>query len=215
MPTVLVVPDMSRTSFVPWNSLERWTAVAFVLGALAALGSSALYQVEVAGILTTPVWVNGILTNLTYGAASAGLLGLYPRLKDRAAWLTRIGLVAVVIVLASVIAANIGRLLFGAGGPGIIKLAVSISFYSSTTLAFLLYGVASVRTSAYSRRLGIPLLVVASSRLVIVAGGVLGQTWLLDVGAVLFALPLLAVGYLLWTRSIPVAAPQASPASRT
>lgn len=206
---------MSQTSLVPRSSLERWTAAAFVLGALAALGSTALYHFEVAGILTTPLWVNGVLTNLTYGAASAGLLGLYPQLKDRAPWLTRIGLIAVIIVLASVIAANVGRLLFGTGGPGIIRLAVSISFYSSTTLAFLLFGVTSVRTPALSRRLGIPLLVVAGSRLVIVAGGVLGQTWLLTVGAVLFSIPLLAVGYLLWTGSVSVATPQVAPISRS
>lgn len=205
---------MSQRRLGPWNSLERWTAAAFVLAALAALGSTALYHLEVAGVLATPVWVNGVLINLTYGAASTGLLGLYPQLKDRAPWLTRIGFVAVIIVLASVIAANVGRLLFGTGGPGIIKLVVSILFYSSTTLAFLLFGVASVRTPAIARRLGIPLLVVAGSRLVIVAGGVLGQTLLQTVGAVLFSGPLLAVGYLLWTGSVSVATPQVSPVSR-
>lgn len=206
---------MSRKNLFPWNSLERWTAAAFVLGALAALGSTALHLLEVTGILTTPVWVSGVLTNLTYGAASAGLLGLYPRLKGRAPWLTRIGLVAVAIVISSVIAANVGRLLFGSGGPEILKLAVSISFYSSTTLAFLLYGIANVRIPALSRSLGIPLLTVAGSRLVIVAGGFLGKTWLLTAGVVLFSVPLLAVGYLLWTDSLPAAAPQTSPVLRS
>lgn len=206
---------MSHTGVVPWSSLERWTGAALVLGAVAMVGSTTLYHLEVAGLWTTPVWVGGVLTNLTYGAASAGLLGLYPRLKDRAPWLTRVGLVAVGIVLASVIAANVGRVMFGAGGPAIVKLAVSISFYASTTLAFLLFGVACVRISALSKTVGVPLLIVAGSRLFIVAGGVLNRTWLMDLGAVLFAVPLLAVGYLLWTDSIPVAAPHAPPVSQS
>lgn len=182
---------------VPWGVLERWAAPALVLAALAASGSEAFHHLELAGVLTTPVWVSALLTNLTYGAAMVGLLGIYPRVVDDAPRLMRAGLVTVGVVLVSVVAANAGRVLFGLDGPMIAMLVVSVAFYASTTIAFLLFGVACTRSSSLSRTLGVLLLVVALARVLVFVGGILGLTWPLEVGAVLFILPLLTVGYLL------------------
>lgn len=199
---------------IPWAALERWTATAFVLAALAASGSEAVHHLEVAGVMTTPVWVSPALTYLTYGAAMMGLLGLYPRVVDEARRLARAGLFAAGVVGVSLVAGTVGRVVFGPDGPMIAMLAVSIAFYSSTTFVFLLFGVACTRNSSIGRTLGVPLLTVALARGLVFSGGVLGVTWLREAGAVLFILPLLLVAYFLWADSVPAEASQLSPTAR-
>lgn len=204
---------MPRNGTIPWNAFERWAATALVLAALARFGTDAIHHLVLAGYLTAPpVWVSGVLTNLTYVAAMIGLLGISPRVADGSPRLVQGGLVAIGIVFASVVAANIGRIFFGPpDGPTIVVLVVSISFYAFTTIAFLLFGAASVRTPSLSRAVGVPLLVVALSRVLTLVGGILDTLMVMYISTTLFVLPLLTVAYLLWTGSIPARTPEASP----
>lgn len=187
---------MPKSDMVPWSEFERWAAPALLLAALAATGSEVAHHLEVAGILTTPVWITAGLTYLTYGAAMVGLLGIHRRVVDGAPRLAGAGVVATGVVVLSIAAATAGRLLLGPEGPLVVMVVVSILFYASTMFAFLLYGLACWRTPSVAQPLGVLLLAVALARVLVFAGGVLGATWLMEVGAILFILPLATAGYL-------------------
>lgn len=178
-----------------WRRLISWTAIAFVVAGLARLtGMATNYANQFTGI-AIPDLVGPISIVAGYGVAMLGLAGLYVLVVNRSQRLARGGGIAAAIVLISLAGAAIGRFLIGGDGSSMFGLVVSLSFYVFTTVSFLLFGLASRRTPELPRSIGTLLLVVAGSRFVTVAGGVVGLLWVAELGAFLYALPLLTLGY--------------------
>lgn len=127
---------------------------------------------------------------LTFGGSLVGLLGIYSLVPEQSPRLSRVGLLAVGLTGVSILASIIGKLLVGGESPQGILLIIPLSFYIFSTLNFLIFGTASLRTHTPSRTVGYLLLTVVVSRVVTLAG--MGEC-----GSVLFVLPLLGIGYLL------------------
>lgn len=181
------------------GTLVRWGAIAFAVAGLARLTAMATnYAGQYTGI-PVPELAGPVSIVTAYGVAMLGLGGLYSLVVDRSPRLARVGAIAAGIVVVSLVGAAIGRYLIGGDGSSVFGLFVSLSFYVFTTLAFLLFGLASRRTPALSRSVGALLLLAAVSRLVTIVGGVLGLLWVAEIGTLLYALPLLVLGYHLRT----------------
>lgn len=177
------------------KSLASISALAFVVAGLGALGNEVLYQ------LGSGEAILDLTILITYGGVTLGLLGIYSRVAEASRRLSRAGLVAVGITVVSIAVAVVAKSLLGAEPTGvevILSMVVTVSFYLCSSLSFLLFGVASVRTRVPSRVIGYFLLLVVPSRVLVVVG-------LTQVASVLFAVSVLGVGYLFWTSRFPTA----------
>lgn len=192
------------------TSLPTWvrsvSALAFVVAGVGALGNQVLHQLGSAAVFLDLTII------LTYGGVTLGLLGIYSHLAEASPRLARAGLVAVVITVVSIVLAIVGKGLFGAEPTGVgalVSIVLSVSFYLCSSLSFLLFGVACVRTRVPSRTVGYLLLVAVLSR-VLVVGGVT------EVASSLLAVSMLGAGYLLWTGQFPTerGRPQLDPTTR-
>lgn len=187
------------------TSLASVSALAFVVAGLGALGNETLHQ------LGSPAVLLDLTLLITYGGVTLGLLGIYSRVAEASRRLSRAGLVAVGITVVSIAVAVLAKSIFGAeptGGEVLLSLIVSVAFYLCSSLSFLLFGVASVRTRVPSRAIGSLLLLVVPSRLLVILG-------VTQVASVLFAVSMLGVGYLLWTGHHPTASRRPRPDSAT
>lgn len=170
-------------------SLASVSALAFVVGGLGTLGNEVLQQLGSAEVFLD------LTILITYGGVTLGLLGIYSRIAEASPRLSRAGLVAVGITVVSIAVAVLAKGLLGAEPSGlevILSIIVSVSFYLCSSLSFLLFGVACVRTRVPSRVIGYLLLLVVPSRVLVVVG-------LTQVASALFAVSMFGVGYLLWT----------------
>lgn len=187
-------------------SLASVSALAFVVAGLGTLGNEVLHQLGSTTVLLD------LTILITYGGVALGLLGIYFRVAEAARRLSRAGLVAVGVTVVSIIVAVVAKSLLGAepsGVEGILSVIVSVSFYLCSSLSFLLFGVASVRTRVPSRAIGYLLVLVVPSRVFAVVG-------LTQIASSLFAVSMLGVGYLLWTGRSPNAneRPRPDPATQ-
>lgn len=186
-------------------SLGSVSALAFVVAGLGALGNEALYQ------LGSPAVTLDLTILITYGGVTLGLLGIYSRVAEASRRLSRAGLVAVGITVVSIAVAVVAKSLLGVEPSGvevILSMIVSVSFYLCSSLSFLLFGVASVRTRVPSRAIGYLLLLVVPSRVLVILG-------LTQVASVLFAVSMLGVGYILWIGRHPTATGRLRPDTAT
>lgn len=184
-----------------FTSLGQVTALAFVVAGLAAFGNEVLHQLGSATVLLD------LTILLVYGAVTLGFLGIYSRVAEASPRLSRAGIVAVGITVVSIAVAVVAKGLLGADPSGvgvIVSLVVSVAFYLCSSLSFLLFGVACVRTRIPSRTVGYLLLVAVLSRVLVVAG-------LTEVASPLFGASMLGVGYLLWTNRFPTASGRSRP----
>lgn len=214
MPAALSYPIVPLNDKMPWNVLETWSPVGFVVGGISWLILMSIVGAGLVASVSTPPWLFPLFLVIGLFAAYVGLLGLYPRVTDASPRLSMAG-VGVVVAAASLVAfAVVFTVATGTVDegppfpvfPGIILL---------TILSFLTVGVASVRSSDLSRTVGLLVLVPAiawfGDILLIVAttafgtgqvGGISLEVVAM-VGVVLAAVSMIATGFLLRTRSSP------------
>ena len=147
------------------ESLEQSSQSLFLLGGLMFVVAAAL---TVVAMITGDVQSNMVLGEafiaLGWIGPLLGLLGLYPVLRDRNPWLVRAGLVFAVIGLIAFIyltAASVFAFLQGMEITDIpIPIAVLLpGIIAGSLLAFVCFSVATLRSDAHSRTLGILMLV--------------------------------------------------------
>jgi hypothetical protein len=207
-----------ETSHLPWKWLERRTARAFTLGG-ALLIASALVPIGLASV-TEWSWVSGlVLVGISVVAIGVGLLGTVPQVRDRAPWLTRIGIlcatvagVAAVGLILLVGTAVTAAVTLGSALPkpmGVFQV-LALAMAGGLALGFVMLGVARVRTGGSSdipgRLLvagGVVLLIPVLGELLRMAIGIGPPPWILFGALGVLALDTLAVGYSFRTGSVP------------
>lgn len=153
--------------------------------------------------------VHSILGPAGFFVGLVGLFGLYPTLADGSPWLARVVAVVAAIPLVGWFVITV----FGIGSSAgvlpdvsvVLPGALVIVVFLTTMLAYVLFGVTSLRAGVYSRTVGLVLLVPAIPFLtLIVAVQALGPVewaeFVIDSG---HALAHLAVGFALRTQGIP------------
>jgi hypothetical protein len=155
--------------------MERWRATAFVIAGLLLFASPATKALALFVDASLPTWLVVILVFPGLLASMVGLLGLYPTLARQVPRLSLAGGV-VAAMAASATAVTFGWMLAASvpvsipGGvvtppPGLVVLSLMVSI----ALGFALFGVASLRTTAISRSIGLLLLGFAVPWVVILA----------------------------------------------
>lgn len=154
---------MPSSSAVAWGHLERRSSSAFVTAGVLFLGIAALSGLETFGV-AQPVWLMGLVGMGGTVAAFVGLAGLYPGLRERSPTLARSGLAAVVV-------AGIGLLVFplcllgakaGVPLPAPPVLAF-VAAMGAILLAFLLFGLGSLRNDDHPRSVGLLMLALVGA----------------------------------------------------
>ena len=188
-----------------WNSLEQWRSLAFLapgVGFLLVTINAMLILVVNTGMNLSPLVHLGLVL-----VAYVGLLGLSPRLVERAPRLGRVCQVFVLIVGVEIL------LTFGVG---LIPSLMSRSLFAVTVamgvlgsaLTMTVFGATTLWTRAYSRRVGGFLLLAALGLYIVIVkallfGDVGGPQWVPVVDNGIVGLSLIAVGGLLRTESEP------------
>ena len=187
------------------ESLENWSAVAFVIAGAFLFGDTTLQALERFTAVSTPGVLRGVLMLSGILAAIVGLLGFYPRLADESPKLARVGVVvtAVACVTFAVIWVwwIVGNVLTGIPEPVPV---VNMLAVVTMVLGFLLFGVASLRTDVPSRSVGVLLLAIVGVfvGMVIVLIGRIGlPTWSIVAVLGVLSVIMLAIGYLLRANS--------------
>jgi hypothetical protein len=187
------------------NTLERRSPTLFLVGGMVLIAFAA--SLAAIGLMDMSVPRN-IFAGAGFTLAFLGLLGLYPGLADRSPRLARAG--AVFAILGTV-----GfSLTFMLGIAEFVEItlpawveAVQLLNIIGIILGFLLTGIASLRTDAHTRSLGVFLLVPAVIFAVnITRVAVLGAwtpSWAPFLLGSLQALAMLAIGYSLRVESVP------------
>lgn len=139
------------------DPLGRWSPTLWLVSGAVGIVYAALYGME--ALVGTYPAIRAFLGPVMNVLAFTALLGLYPVFADRRPWLARSGGVFAVLAIAGsfvTIGATAGIIPEGAAWVAASQL-VSIVF--GMTIAFLAFGVASVRSEVYSRTVGLLLLV--------------------------------------------------------
>ena len=187
------------------GTLERWRSVAFlapgVVFVLITINAGLILAANT-GLNLSPLVHLGLML-----VAYVGLLGLSPRLVERAPRLGRFCQVLVLVVGVEIV------LTFGVG---VIPSLMSRSLFAVTVamgvlgsaLTMTVFGATTLWTGAYSRRVGGFLLLVALGLFFVIVkallfGDVGGPEWITVVNNALVGLSLIAVGVLLRTESHP------------
>lgn len=187
------------------GTLERWRSVAFLAPGVAfvlIMINAGLILAANTGLNLSPLVHLGLML-----VAYVGLLGLSPRLVERAPRLGRVCQVLVLVVGVEIV------LTFGVG---VIPSLMSRSLFAVTVamgvlgsaLTMTVFGATTLWTGAYSRRVGGFLLLVALGLLFVIVkallfGDVGGPEWVSVVNNGLVGFSLIAVGVLLRTESNP------------
>lgn len=188
----------------PFRSLERWSATLYLVAGGFLVVNAALLGYEAFAAAAAPEDVFGPPGFLV---GFLGLLGLYAALVDRTPKLARVA-----VVVALVAAAGWAVITpFSVGGElGVLSgeqlpMAVVVVAWSTTVLAYVLFGAASLRTGVHSRTVGLLLLAPAVLMVALLVGaGVLGENptapFLIATGQ---ALAHLALGFALRSENAP------------
>lgn len=176
-----------------------------VAGGLFALLPAASVLNAVAG---TEIAVSPAVIFVYLLVVFVGLLGLYPRLAELDTRLSRAGIGLLAVTTAILIPTVAMYLIWTAppfGETG--ALAIVIAVVVGSTLTVVTFGIASLRTGAYSRPVGGFLLVIAASMslmiLMMLAYGHSTPEWMGDVVNGLVATSLGSIGYVLRTGDVP------------
>lgn len=151
---------------VPWQRLEQWSPIGFIVGGLGTLIGVALLVLDTVTALTVPELVISVFTIPSYLALFAvALPGFYPYIADKSPRLARGGIVAVAVGLLSLVVTIGGSIVLDLlGVSGFMEEGPLLAGFFLMLVAFLLgivlYGIASVRTGEPSRAIGVLLVLV-------------------------------------------------------
>lgn len=202
----LVASVMTQNDSTVWESLERWSATAFLVAGVLFLASAAVTVVDVAvGAEQLRLQLGQATVGAGWFAGLVGLLGLYRRLADRNRWLVRVGAFFVALGLVGYAIMTVGVLAIFAGVPESDLAPLEPVFLPlmlvGSVLTFPLFGVALLRTEGQSRTVGV-LLVTQTVVFVVNAATPTPAEFVLLVLIGLLAINL-GVGHLLRTASHP------------
>lgn len=194
--------------------IEQWSPSLFLVGGALLAGHAAVQGIEAFTPLTPPTDVFGAAGHLV---ALVGLVGLYPVIVDRTPAIARTARAVAVVPLMGWIAMTGAQLLAVAGiVPSLNRLlpgALMVLVVGSTIIAYVLFGVATLRADEGSWMVG--LLVVAPAVLLVVLLADAAVTVVTALDGVLIAgglaLSMLSLGYRLRTWDRPTG--RATPAS--
>lgn len=165
---------MSVSDTVPWNSLENWSPLAFIISGLAILIDVALASLETLASVPFPGWLNISLGLGGLWVVLMGLIGFYPQVAKSAPRLSLGGLLAgttgwlaLTVGLGWGIILDLTTQTTLAEGPS-FGPQIFISAIVLTLLSFLFYGVASSRTYSPSRTIGLLFLLPFGAFLVLI-----------------------------------------------
>ena len=188
-----------------WNSLEQWRSLAFLapgVGFLLVTINAVLILVANTGMNLSPLVHLGLVL-----VAYVGLLGLSPRLVERAPRLGRVCQVFVLIVGVEIVLTFAVGLLPSLMSRPLFAVTVAMGVLGSA-LTMTVFGATTLWTRAYSRRVGGFLLLAAVGLSIVIVkallfGDVGGPQWVPVVDNGIVGLSLIAVGGLLRTESEP------------
>ena len=194
-----------------WNSLERWRSLAFLapgVGFLLVTINAVLILVANTGMNLSPLVHLGLVL-----VAYVGLLGLSPRLVERAPRLGRVCQVFVLIVGVEIVLTFAVGLLPSLMSRPLFAVTVAMGVLGSA-LTMTVFGATTLWTRAYSRRVGGFLLLAAVGLSIVIVkallfGDVGGPQWVPVVDNGIVGLSLIAVGGLLRTENEPTEQTQA------
>jgi hypothetical protein len=148
---------------VPWRSLERRSAGAF----LAAAGSFAVFAMLWGAAVFTDIAPRPAVDVFGPGGwvlAFVGLLGLYPGLADRTERVSRVGAVFAAVGVGggtATVVVNLGQLTGLTGQPPAWFAVFNILLLVGIIPGFLTFAIAVLQTDVQSQSLGLLLLVPA------------------------------------------------------
>jgi hypothetical protein len=197
------------------ESLEQWSATAFLIGGILIAINAAIVAT---GIVTSSEQVIVLLGETVnaagWAAALVGLLGLYPGAADRSRWLARIGAVCAAIgVVVFTVLSVLSFVYYLELVEGTLQSLVPLilpGVIIGSVLAFLSFSIISLRTDVHPRSVGILLLLPALIVVVNIGSAIAGMdssTFLLGIVSGL-ALVMLAIGYQLRTDPGPTDHPE-------
>ena len=194
-----------------WNSLERWRSLAFLapgVGFLLVTINAVLILVANTGMNLSPLVHLGLVL-----VAYVGLLGLSPRLVERAPRLGRVCQVFVLIVGVEIVLTFAVGLLPSLMSRPLFAVTVAMGVLGSA-LTMTVFGATTLWTRAYSLRVGGFLLLAAVGLSIVIVkallfGDVGGPQWVPVVDNGIVGLSLIAVGGLLRMESEPTEQTQA------
>ena len=194
-----------------WNSLEQWRSLAFLapgVGFLLVTINAVLILVANTGMNLSPLVHLGLVL-----VAYVGLLGLSPRLVERAPRLGRVCQVFVLIVGVEIVLTFAVGLLPSLMSRPLFAVTVAMGVLGSA-LTMTVFGATTLWTRAYSRRVGGFLLLAALGLSIVIIkallfGDVGGPQWVPVVDNGIVGLSLIAIGGLLRTESEPTEQTQA------
>lgn len=150
-----------------WNSLEQWRATAFLVAGIWLLFFVAYNGLQAFTSVGNSGFINALLTVPGLIAGYLGLFGFYPQLADRVRRQTIAGAIVVVIaaicalgmLLAYIITAIHPGFQLGANGPlEVLAFLLWLLMIFTTTLGFILFSIAILRTGVPSRTVGLALI---------------------------------------------------------
>lgn len=165
---------MAIGSDAVWQQLGELGPFAFILGGLAVLTDALLNGLETWAAMAFPEWLHIFLGLGGLWILSIGLIGFYPHVAERTPRLALGGLLAGAVGWLtftvglgwSILLDVLGQGTVGEGPPQ--GTAILLGAVVLVLLSFLLYGLASYRTPAPSKTIGLLLLVPFVSFLVLV-----------------------------------------------
>ena len=200
---------MPSTQNTPWESLVKWTATAFILAGLFRLVNMGIYQSgQLFESFSAPELALDVSILLAFELAFVGLLGLYPRLREKHPRLALVGVLLAVVSGVSFMIITPAEYILGGQEPPAYLIPFQIAYFLGIPLSFLVFGGLSVRARSPPLSVGVLLILGGTSWLLFLTGS---QT-LIDVGAYIFATIMMAIGYLL--RAEQPESESAGPSSR-
>lgn len=185
---------MPSTQNTPWESLVKWTATAFILAGLFRLVNMGIYQSgQLFESFSAPELALDVSILLAFELAFVGLLGLYPRLREKHPRLALVGVLLAVVSGVSLMIITPAEYILGGQEPPAYLIPFQIAYFLGIPLSFLVFGGLSVRARSPPLSVGVLLILGGTSWLLFLTGS---QT-LIDVGAYIFAIIMMAIGYLL------------------
>lgn len=191
-----------------WESVEQQSQMAFLVAGVLLLGYAILQGLNTFGGVDFPSAVLVVYGGIALLVPVVALLGLYPRLRNHTPRLALAGVVTTVLsglltlallLQVAILTFQMGRLPeIPADAPAWTGAALLLGFLL-LAVSFLLFGIASLRTSTVSRTVALLLLVPAAGWFGLLLGNVILSPgrYLAVVAYTPISIAVLAIGYLL------------------